>query len=82
MPAPGVVESAPDRARMTSQMRALALVPWLLAGLSVAILVGAVAAWRRGWWDLPRRILLSAFVVCALLVVTFLVRWNYLPPAF
>jgi CubicO group peptidase (beta-lactamase class C family) len=67
---------------VSPQMRAFALVPWLLAALAAAVLAGAVVSWRRGWWDWPRRMLLSAFAVCALCVVTFLARWNYLPPTF
>lgn len=67
---------------VTTQMRAVSLLAWVLAALAVAIVVGAIAAWRRGWWDIPRRGLISIYAVVALLVVAFLVRWNYLPPVF
>ena len=63
-------------------MRAFSLVSWLLAALAIAILAGAVASWRRGWWDVARRSLISIVALAAVLAVAFLVRWNYLPAVF
>jgi CubicO group peptidase (beta-lactamase class C family) len=67
---------------MTPQWRAFAMLSWVLALLAVALCIAAAAAWRRRWWDWPRRLLLSVFAACALCVLSFLVRWNYLPAAF
>ncbi len=67
---------------ITPRWRAFAMVPWLLAALTMALTIASVVAWRRRWWDWPRRILFSVLAACALLVVTFLARWNYLPPVF
>lgn len=67
---------------VSPQMRAMSMLAWLLAALAFAMVAGAIVAWRRGWWDVPRRGLISLYAVLSLLVVSFLVRWNYLPPVF
>jgi len=65
-----------------SNLRALALVPWLMAGLVVVVVICAVVAWPRRWWDPVRRGLYAAIALTAVLTVAFLVRWNYLPVVF
>jgi len=65
-----------------SDLRALALVPWVMAGLAVVVVTCAVVAWPRRWWDPVRRGLYAAVALGAVLTLAFLVRWNYLPVVF
>jgi CubicO group peptidase (beta-lactamase class C family) len=67
---------------VSADMRLLALIPYALAIVTVTIIVAAVQAWRRRDWDFGRRAALSLLAVNAVLVVAFLVRWNYLPARF
>jgi CubicO group peptidase (beta-lactamase class C family) len=62
--------------------RAALVVPWILAALAMVILLDAAVAWRRQWWDWPRRGLYSFLMIGAVMTVAFLVRWNYLPMRF
>ena len=65
---------------MTPGMRQLLLLPYAL-GLLAAFVTGfAVIAWRSGYWGPTRRVYYSLIATIAVLVVAFLVRWNYLPP--
>jgi CubicO group peptidase (beta-lactamase class C family) len=65
---------------MTSGMRQLLLLPYALGLLAAIVLGFAVIAWRRGYWGPVRRVYYSLLATIAVLVVAFLVRWNYLPP--
>jgi len=60
----------------------LAVIPFAMAGLAALLTMLTATAWRRRWWDLPRRSLMSVFVVGALAAIAFLIRWNYLPAVF
>jgi CubicO group peptidase (beta-lactamase class C family) len=63
-----------------SQMAGLSRIPYVLAPLGAVIVASAVYGWKRGLWDLPRRMAYSLLAIAAVLVLAFLVRWNYLPP--
>jgi hypothetical protein len=65
---------------MTPGMRLLLQLPYALGLLAAFVLGFAVVAWRRGYWGPARRVYYSLIATIALLVVAFLVRWNYLPP--
>ncbi len=65
---------------MTPGMRRLLQLPYALGLLAAFVLGFAVIAWRRRYWGPIRRAYYTAFAMMALLVVAFLVRWNYLPP--
>jgi CubicO group peptidase (beta-lactamase class C family) len=65
---------------MTGDMRLLAVVPYLLVPLGLAVLAFAWRAWRYGYWGILRRSYFTSLAVGAVLVLAFLVRWNYLPP--
>jgi hypothetical protein len=54
----------------------------VMAALAALLVVLSAASWRRGWWDVGRRGLMTVFVVGAVATVVFLVRWNYLPAVF
>jgi hypothetical protein len=63
-------------------MRVVAVAPWLLACLTVVVTAGAVLSWRGRWWDAVRRTALVGVALGAILTVSFLIRWNYLPVRF
>jgi CubicO group peptidase (beta-lactamase class C family) len=65
---------------MTGDMRLLAVVPYLLVPLGLAVLVFTWRAWRYGYWGIVRRAYFTSLAVGAVLVLAFLARWNYLPP--
>ena len=67
---------------VTPAFRAAAVVPWMLAVLAAMMIASAVRAWVRRSWDWPRRSLYSLLAIGAVMVVAFLVRWNYLPMTF
>jgi CubicO group peptidase (beta-lactamase class C family) len=67
---------------VTGDMRALSVLPWLMAVSAAVIVAGTVLAFRRGWWDPLRRVLYSGVAAGAVLTIVFLVRWNYLPVRF
>jgi CubicO group peptidase (beta-lactamase class C family) len=67
---------------VSANMRFLAAIPFALAVLAVIVVAAAVQAWRRSYWDFGRRATLSLLTVSAVLVVVFLMRWNYLPARF
>jgi hypothetical protein len=67
---------------VTTSFRAAAVVPWLLAGLAAFMVVAAIRAWSHKLWDPARRTLYGLTTIGALLVIAFLVRWNYLPMRF
>jgi CubicO group peptidase (beta-lactamase class C family) len=67
---------------VTPLFRLAAVVPWILAVMSVFIVVAAVLSWPRGSWGPLRRVLYGLVAVGAVLIVAFLVRWNYLPMRF
>jgi CubicO group peptidase (beta-lactamase class C family) len=67
---------------VTPSFRAASVVPWLLAGLATFMVVAAIRAWPRQLWDPVRRTLYGLATVGALLVIAFLIRWNYLPMRF
>jgi CubicO group peptidase (beta-lactamase class C family) len=65
---------------MTPGMRLLLQLPYALGLLATFVVGFAIIAWRSGYWGPARRAYYSLFALMALLVVAFLVRWNYLPP--
>jgi CubicO group peptidase (beta-lactamase class C family) len=65
---------------MTPGMRALLQLPYVLALLAALLVVFAAVAWRRCYWGPVRRTYYTLIAALAILVVAFLVRWNYLPP--
>ncbi len=65
---------------MTPGMLRLLQLPYALGLLSALVLGFAVIAWRSKFWGPARRVYYTLFSMMALLVVAFLVRWNYLPP--
>ena len=67
-------------AGMTPGMRLLLQLPYALGLLATFVVGFAIIAWRSGYWGPARRAYYSLFALMALLVVAFLVRWNYLPP--
>lgn len=64
---------------MPDVLLALAWIPPVHTGLVVAMLALCILAWRKRWWGLTRRLLLTVLIVFFALQVVFLVRWNYLP---
>ena len=67
---------------VSAGMRALSMLPWIMALIAVVMIMASVMAFRRGWWDPVRRVLYSGVVAGAVLTIAFLVRWNYLPVRF
>jgi hypothetical protein len=67
---------------VSAGMRAMAVIPLVMAALAALLVVLSVASWRRGWWDVGRRGLMTIYVVGALATIAFLIRWNYLPVVF
>jgi hypothetical protein len=67
---------------VTPLFRVAAAVPWILGVMSAVIVVAAVRSWPRGSWGPLRRVLYGLVAVGAVLVVAFLLRWNYLPMRF
>lgn len=67
---------------ISEQFQTVAYVPWLLAGLTLVMVVGALASWPGRWWDFTRRTVYTLVTVCAVLTIVFLLRWNYLPAVF
>jgi CubicO group peptidase (beta-lactamase class C family) len=65
---------------MTPGMRALLQLPYVLALLAALLVVFAAVAWRRCYWGPVRRTYYTLIAALAILVIAFLVRWNYLPP--
>jgi CubicO group peptidase (beta-lactamase class C family) len=65
---------------MTQEMRLLLQLPYALGLLAALVLGLAVIAWRRGYWGPVRRAYYTLFAMMAVLIIAFLVRWNYLPP--
>jgi hypothetical protein len=65
---------------MTGDMRLLALVPYLLVPLGLAVLGFTWRAWSSRRWGVVRRAYLTLLAAGVILVLAFLVRWNYLPP--
>ena len=65
---------------MTSEMRTLAVIPYLLVPLGLAVILFAWRAWRNRYWGYLRRACYSTLSVAVVMVLGFLVRWNYLPP--
>ncbi len=65
---------------MTPGMLRLLQLPYALGLLAAFVLGFAVIAWRRRYWGPARRAYYTLFAMMVLLVVAFLVRWNYLPP--
>ncbi|HEV8216038.1 MAG TPA: serine hydrolase domain-containing protein, partial [Gemmatimonadaceae bacterium] len=63
-------------------MRAMAAIPFAMGALATVLTVLSAMAWRRRWWDVVRRSLMSVYVVGALATIAFLIRWNYLPAVF
>lgn len=61
---------------------ALSLLPVVLALLALQILIFAARAWMLRRWDATRRVLYTLVAVHAVLVLAFLIRWNYLPPGY
>ena len=57
---------------------ALLSLPLLALGPSVAVLVFASAAWRKGWWTRTRRIGYVAYAVVCVMFTAFLRYWNLL----
>lgn len=58
----------------------------ILAGVtvlgSVGMCLGAVAAWWRGWWQLPGRLSYTLLALCAVAFSTILVAYNFVGPPF
>ena len=67
---------------VSAGMRAMAAIPIVMAVLAVALAVLSIISWRRRWWDIARRGLMTMYVVGALATIAFLIRWNYLPAVF
>jgi hypothetical protein len=67
---------------VSAGMRAMALMPFAMAILTGLLAVFTAMAWRRRWWDVTRRGLMTLYVGGAFAVVAFLIRWNYLPARF
>lgn len=65
---------------MTRGMQALLQLPYVLALLAALVVVFAAVAWRRRYWGPVRRTYYTVIAAFAILVVAFLIRWNYLPP--
>jgi uncharacterized membrane protein YidH (DUF202 family) len=65
---------------MTPGMRALLQLPYVMALVAALVVVFATLAWRRRYWGPVRRTYYTLIAALAILVVAFLVRWNYLPP--
>jgi CubicO group peptidase (beta-lactamase class C family) len=65
---------------MTDDMRLLAVVPYLLVPLGLVVLGSTWRAWRRRRWGVVRRTYFTLLAASVVLVLAFLVRWNYLPP--
>ena len=54
------------------------VMPWVLAALTLALIVGAVIAWRRGYWERWMRVHYTIVAVCALSLVVFIGYWRLL----
>ena len=67
---------------VSAGMRAMAAIPVVMTLLAALLVALCLRAWRRRWWDAPRRALMSVYVVGALVTLAFLIRWNYLPAVF
>jgi CubicO group peptidase (beta-lactamase class C family) len=65
---------------MTDDMKLLAVVPYLLVPLGLIVLGSTWRAWRRPRWGVVRRGYYTLLAAGVVLVLAFLVRWNYLPP--
>jgi CubicO group peptidase (beta-lactamase class C family) len=65
---------------MTSEMQLLAVVPYMLLTLGLAVLAFTWRAWRYRYWGIVRRSYFTSLAVGVVLVLAFLARWNYLPP--
>ena len=57
---------------------ALLVVPNVLVGLTPALVVLAVLAWRRRWWSVAGRLQYSLTAAAALGFVWFCALWNLL----
>jgi hypothetical protein len=56
----------------------LVLVPVLSAVLTVALVVLAVLAWMRRYWTVPKRVLLSAATLAAVVFAGLMAYWGLL----
>ena len=56
----------------------LVLVPVLAAMLTVALVVLAVLAWVRRYWTVPKRVLLSAVTLAAVVLAGLMAYWGLL----
>jgi hypothetical protein len=65
---------------MTGDMRLLAMIPYVLVPLGFAVLALTWRAWHYRYWGIVRRAYYSSLALGVVLVLAFLVRWNYLPP--
>ncbi len=52
--------------------------PFLSLALALGLPVGALAAWRHGYWSLRKRLQFSVIVVAALGFIPYLHHWNLL----
>ena len=67
---------------VSAGMRAMTMIPFVMVVLAAFLVGWCVMSWRRRWWDVARRCLMSVYVVGALATIAFLIRWNYLPSVF
>jgi hypothetical protein len=67
---------------LTPFFRVAAIVPWILSVLAIVMSVASIRAWPRRLWDPTRRVLYGLVTFGGLLVIAFLIRWNYLPMRF
>lgn len=65
-----------------ADMRWLSWLPYVMTPLGLLVTLYALVAWRRRYWDVVRRAEYSFVAGAAMLVIAFLLRWNYLPARF
>ena len=64
---------------MPQSMLALTWIPPFHAFLVVFLCGALVLVWKKAWWDVSRRCMLSLVLLTIVLQLIFLVQWNYLP---
>lgn len=64
---------------MPEALSRLLWIPYLHVALTTVLVLLLPLAWKRGWWDLPRRLLFGLIAGALVLQALFFFQWNYLP---